>query len=205
MALLPLSLIGCSDSKTLKKDQYQISNQNNSFTIKVTDTDINAEDISTVKVKIEYKYTVVEYDGGSTYATDFKSKTKTETFEVEKFDNISGNFIGGFETEHPVSDFECKKVVAYYTENSNSNDTYVSIPAAIGLAIGCFILGLIIWFVLSLLTVDVDVAFFIAVIPYIIGFIAMLVTGQWIPALIFFIGIGAFLTALQTIFKKLVK
>ncbi len=138
------------------------------------------------------------------YAADFKTKTKTETFEVAKFDNTSGNFMGGFKTEHPVSEFECKKVVAYYAENSNPNDADISIPAAIGFSIGCFILGLVIWFILSATMTDVNVAFYIAVTPYTIGFIGLLITGQWIPALIFLIGIGALVTLVQTIFKKFV-
>ena len=205
MALLLLSLVGCSDSKTLKEDQYQVYHQGSSFTIKVTDTDINAENIETVKVKIKYKYTVIDYGDSSKYDADFKSKTETETFEVSKFENISGNFIGGFETENPVSEFECKRVVAYYAENSDPNDVYVSIPAAIGLSIGCLILGLVIWFILSLKMMDVNAAFYVAVLPYVIGFIVLLVTGQCIPALIFFIGIGALLTLVQTIFKKFVE
>ena len=90
MGLLSFSLIGCSDSEKLTNEQYQIFQQGNSFTIKVTDTDINAEDIESVKVKIRYKYTIVEYDNGSIYASDIDSKTKTETFVVEKFGNICG-------------------------------------------------------------------------------------------------------------------
>ncbi len=193
LALLPLSLVGCSDSKTLKSDQYHIYNKGNRFTIEVTDTDINADDIETVKVKIRYK---------SINSVGLESKAKTETFEVEKFDNAIGNFIGGFETENPVSEFECKKVEAYYAENSDPNDIYISVPEAIGFAIGLFILGLIIWFILAFTMTDIDVAFYIAVAPYVLCFIGMLITGQWIPALIFFIGIGALVTFVQTIFQK---
>lgn len=203
LTLLMTSLIGCADSKTLKKDQYQILNQGNAFTVKVTDTDINAENIETLKVKIRYKYAVIDYGDGSAYGADFKSKTKTETFEVTKSDNVSGNFIGGFTTENPVSEFECKKVVAYYGENGSPNDGDVGILASIGISIALLILCTIIWFVLSAFMVDVNAAFYIAVIPYIIAFFAMLVTGQWIPALIFFIGIGAFLTLVQCIFRKI--
>lgn len=202
MTLLMTSLIGCTATKSLKKDQYQISNQGNSFIVKVTDTDINAENIETLKVKIKYKYAVIEH-GGGIYDADFKTKTKTETFEVTKFDNVAGNFMGSFTTENAVSDFECKKVVAYYGENSKQNDAFISIPLAIGLAIVFFVIGVVIWFVLSALMVDVNVAFYIAVAPYMIGFFSMLVTGQWIPALIFFLGIGALLTLLRGVFQKL--
>lgn len=197
------SLIGCADSKTLKKDQYEISNQGNSFIVKVTDTDINAENIETLKVNIRYKYAVIDYGDGSAYGADFKSKTKTETFEVTKSDNISGAFIGGFTTENPVSEFECKKVVAYYDENGGSDDGKLGILASIGISVALLILCTIIWFILSAFMVDVNVAFYIAVIPYIIAFFGMLVTGQWIPALIIFIGIGAFLSLVQLIFRKI--
>lgn len=201
MVFLPLLLAGCS-SKTLKKDQYQIYHQNNTFTVKVTDNGINAENIETVKVKIKYKYVFIDRDSSSSYATDIRNKTKTETFEVEKFSNVSGNFIGGFQTKNSVSEFECKKAVAYYGE-SKSNNEGISILEAIGYAVGCFVLGLVLWFILSMKMVELTAASYIACIPYIVCFLGMLVTGQWIQALIFFLGLGALMTLLQAVLSKL--
>lgn len=200
-AIMLLSLVGCSGSKRLKKDQYQIYHNNNSFIIQVTDTDINAEDIERVKVRIKYKYAVVDH-GDSMYDTDFRTKTKTETFEVEKFENTVGGFKGSFVTKDPVTEFDCKKVVAYYTENNDPNDAEIGVLGAIGYSIGCIILGIILWFILAARLVEIETANFISAIPGLICCIAMLITGQWIQALIFFLGIGALVTLLQTICQK---
>ena len=206
MMLLMMSLIGCGKTKTLKEDQYQVYCQGNSFIVKVTDTDINAQNIQSVKVKIKYKYADIEYSNGSSYATDIKNKTKTETVEVSRYDNLAGNFMGGFQTEHTASEFECKKVVAYYGESykgSVADGERVSVPMALVASVVFFIVGVVAWFVLSLF-MDVNVAFYISVIPYVVCFLGVLVTGQWIPALIFFIAMGAFLSMVRFIFWKIV-
>ena len=201
MMILPLSLVGCSDSKTLKKDQYQIYHHGNSFTVHVTDTDINAEDIETVKVKIRYKYAVAKH-GDSIDHTDIRTRTKTETFEVKKFKGQSGNFSGSFHTADLVTEYKCKKVVAYYAEDYTSNGIEISILEAIGLSVGGMILGVILWFICGIWT-DLESSLAIAAAPNVIFCLGMLVTGQWIQALIFFLGIGVLLVPLQIILQKL--
>lgn len=201
MMILPLSLIGCSDSKTLKEDQYQIYQKGNIFTVRVTDTDINAEDIETVKVKIRYKYAVAK-SGDSIDHTDIRTKTKTETFEAKKFKGLSGNFSGSFQTADPVTEYKCKKVVAYYTEDNTSNGIEISILEAIGLSVGGMILGIILWFICGIWT-DLESSLAIAAAPNVIFCLGMLVTGQWIQALIFFLGIGVLVALLETILHKI--
>lgn len=211
--LLPLTLVGCSDSKTLKENQYQVFNNDNTFTIQVTATDIEAENIESVKVKIKYKYALVEYEDGSKYATDIKTKTKTETFEVERAQNASGKFTGEFSTAYPASEFQCEKVVAYYaesgngtetgTESSSSKEKSTSFGEAIFYALGCAVLGVVILVVLSFRLVTLEAALVWASVPLVVGFLGMLVTGQWIAALVFFIVLGAFATLGQVIVDKL--
>ena len=203
VGILSLSLVACSDSARLSEDQYQVSHQGKTFTIKVTDTDIDADDIETVEVKLKYKYTVIEYSNGSVYADDIDSKTKTETFVVEKFDHMSGNFMGSFTVDEPVFEYECEKVVAYYADGrQSSNDEDVSILEAIGFALlGC--VGCVVCWVILALFMDVNTAFCIACIPGVVIFLGLLVTGQWIPAIIVFLSIGASLSIAQAIYNKI--
>lgn len=215
ICLLLLALTACSDSKTLAEDQYQILRNGNTFTVKVTDNSIEASNIESVTVKIRYKYTVVEYGeygNGSIYATDIKNKIKTETFEVEKSNNLSGSFVGSFTVDDSVFEYKCKKAVAHYADEdpsfsdieespSYSDEIQIGILEAIGISVGFCIVTVAIWFFLSLF-LDVNTAFYIASIPGIVGFLGLLVTGQWIPAVIFLLAIGASISIAQAIYNK---
>ena len=218
---LLLSLIGCSNSKTLSSSEYSISNNGSSFTIRINDN--NHKIIEKAKVTVKYKYYIKEYTNDSKYVTDFKAKTKTETFEIIPSSSGTGTFVGNFQTEHAASTFECKKVVVYYSENDSSSDSsnngssgilngnssggfkdfVMDIIIAIGVSIGCFIIGLIIWFVLWTFFVNVNVALCIGCIPYVIAFFGTLIGGDWIPALIFLLGVGALVCLAQLIYNKM--
>ena len=213
IGLLLFAFVGCSDSKTLAEDQYQISRHGNTFTVTVTDTDPSAKNIESIKLKIRYKYTVIEYENGSIYATDITNKSKTETFEVKKSGNSFGRFVGSFTVTEDVFEYECKKAVAYYADPSQSSDddeqdpspsdgVRVGILEAIGLSLIFCIICVVVWFILGLF-LDVNLAFYIACVPGVIAFLGMLVTGQWIPALIFLLGLGAALSIAQVIYNKI--
>ena len=204
MGLFAFSLVSCSDSKTLSEDQYEISRQGKNFTVKVPGNDISGKDIETVKVKIRYKYTHTSYSNGSLYADDIGVKTKTETFVVKKSDSSSGSFTGSFSVIDPVFEFDCKKVVAYYGdgEQQASGDFRLGILEAMACALGCCIFCVIAWFVLGLF-MDVNRAFVIASTPNCILFLGLLVTGQWIPAIVFLLSVGVSLTIARAIYNKL--
>ena len=188
LAFTLLSLVGCS--KTLKEGEYRISNYGNHFTVNAYLTE--GESAKSAKVKIKYTYT----DENAL----IKTKTKTETFEVENTQGVAGYFSGSFSTEHPVSEYECKSVVIYYGDSSG--EAYISVPMAILFAIVLLIVCTGIWFIIPIPIYD-DSSLAAAGWPFVIAVLGMLVTGQWIQALIFLIGLGAWAALVNFIREKL--
>ena len=209
LGALSLSLIGCAESKTLSEDQYQISRQGNTFTVKVSGSDTNAQNIESLEVKIRYKYTYIDYGNGSLYAEDIVVKTKTETFVAKRSGGTSGSFVGSFSVSDSVFEFDCKKVVAYYADESYTDESQqpsdgiqIGILESLGYAFFFCICCVVAWFILSLF-LDVNLAFYIASAPGVIIFLGLLVTGQWIPAIIFILSDGVALTIEQVIYNKI--